>query len=267
MKRFLSRQTRNRVQAISGQPTYLKQLVASGYAVNRKPEKRHYTTAEVLAGEPARRGRDTTQLVWDKWDAILEATCGNDLLRVRKGRHSVVKGRAVYAARCACGNRVRLTAQEVVKRNTTRVGCCSPNCAAASIEQHVWYGPIAALQLQVGQLITLHPEAVDRQWAGLSLAEIAVALRWEQLKRSPQPYGNWWLKDVKKHGLKDVKNIQFDTFPDRWVIPATGVVVKWGDEVFPLDEVAEAYGVDMQKAMHLRMSYFDKTVIDKMIGE
>ena len=264
---FLSKMVRDRIQRIVCQPTYVERMVEGGYQLHPRMSKKSYSAAEVLAGEPTRREPDRSTAELDKWDKWLERTGGNELLRVSKGKSSVMAGKTVYSARCACGARLRLTAREVVARNDAQVGCCSPACAAPGIDKQVWYGPIAAIRLQLGQLVARHPESVDPRWGGQSLIDSAVQIRKEQLGRPLLPYGCWWFKGVREHRFKEVKDIQFGTLPDRWILPFAGVVVKWDGEVFPLDEVAEAYGVDMQRAMRLRMSYFDNEVIDKLIGE
>lgn len=265
---LLSKAACEAVQRITKQDTYMGGLLQGGYISGVKKRRQKYTTVEMLSGMASNHRPDTAPLVLTKYDEHLNIVGSSNLLRIHRGRYTVRQGRAVYVAKCKCGGRVSLIAQEVIARNRAEVGCCRPGCTAPDMSKRIWYDPAAALGLQLGQLVARHPGLVSRQWTEQTLFEGVQAMSSEVKRRAPtSAYGSWWFKGVKEHGLNDVEDIEFAAYPSKWILPRAGVVALWEGELTSIEEVAEAYGVEVQEAMKLRIIYFDESMINELIGE
>ena len=138
--------------------TYYERAVADGFDPRSGKPKKQYKAHEVLQGEPVRRMMKEVPLRWTKWDEYIYVQGKVGLLATYRSRHINLLGRAVYLARCDCGVKLRLTAQEIIARNRRRLGCCTVNCTAVPLGTQIYLNPNIALRLQLSQLVARRPK-------------------------------------------------------------------------------------------------------------
>ena len=254
-------------------PTFYETCLVKGYIPNAKPPKQSYEAHEVLLGEPRRRRQGQGPLQWTRFDEYLQQVGNVGKLRVYKNRFINVQGTAVYLPRCNCGNRIRLTAQEIIARNRDSLGCCGPRCDATPVATQIYHCPEVALRLQLCQLVARRPNYVDSEWT-VDFDHSIAALNYDATPQfNPRGAiarprdGRWWLQGIKKNGLKSAAAVDLGLEPDKWILPVNGIVARWEGKLFPLEELSASFNVPMDTVLRLRLAYFDGDLIDALLGE
>lgn len=265
----LSKHRQNRVLKTLSKPTFYERCLADGYDPDAKPPKQSYKAHEVLLGEPRRRRQGECRLNWTRFDEYLQQVGNVGKLRVYRGRFANVRGTAVYRARCECGGRIRLTAQEIVARNRDSLGCCGPDCTAVPLATQIYFRPETALRLQLCQLVARRPKYVEAGWTADFDHSIECLL--SELCDGSPPFnrrsGCWWLQGIRKNGLKSASSVEFGLEPDKWIFTGNEIVVRWKGKLFPLEELSDAFNVPLDTVLRLRLKHFDSDLIDAIIGE
>jgi hypothetical protein len=264
--KLLSKVRQKAVRGVVEESTYYQQMLVRGYDPQPMQPKKHYSVGEVLSGELSRRRPDTTPLRWTRFDEYLNEVGNVGLFKIWRNKFRNVRGRAVYSARCKCGARVSLTAQEVIARNRRKLGCCSFSCTAVPLATRIYLCPETALRLQLSQLVARRPQKVDDQWKD-SLGHATMRLLAGLGSRIDLAKGNWWLTDVKEYGLNSVRDIYLGVEPDKWIFPSSGIVVLLEEKLFSIEETAEAFNVNEETVLRLRLQHYDNDLIDKLLGE
>jgi hypothetical protein len=264
--RLLSKVRQKAVRGVVEMGTYYQYMLDGGYDPDPMKPKKYYSTGEVMAGELNRRRPDTAPLRWTKFDEYLQEVGNVGLFKVWRNKFRNVRGRAVYSAKCQCGERVYLTAQEIIARNRKNLGCCSPTCTAVPLATQIYHCPEVAIRLQLSQLVARRPQAIDDQWKdNLGRATMRILARLGS--RVDLAKGNWWFTDVKQYGLNEVKDLHLGTEPDKWIFPSTGIVVLLEKKLFSIEEASDAFNVDERTVLRLRLQHYDNDLINKILGE
>ncbi|MEA3242874.1 MAG: hypothetical protein U9Q19_05460 [Pseudomonadota bacterium] len=264
--RLLSKVRQKAVRGELEKGTYYQHMLDGGYNPDPMKPKKSYSAAEIVAGELNRRRPDNIPLRWTRFDEYLNEVGNVGLFQILRNRFRTVRGRAVYSARCRCGVRVPLTAQEIVARNRKQLGCCSVTCTAVPMSTQIYHCPEVAIRLQLSQLMARRGAWIGDRWKD-NLGHATMWLIAELGNRVDMVKGNWWLTDVKQYGLNEVKDIHLGVEPDKWIFPSSGIVVLLEKKLLSLEDAAEAFGVGLETVLRLRIQYYDTELIDNLIGE
>jgi hypothetical protein len=248
--------------------TYYERSVADGFDPRSGKPKKQYKAHEVLQGEPARRMMKEIPLRWTKWDEYIYVQGKLGLLSTYRSRHINLLGRAVYLARCDCGRKVRLTAQEIIARNRRKLGCCAVECTAVPIGTQIYLNPHIALRLQLSQLVARRPQVVDPYWMdNLEAAAERLLRKLVVTGQVDMDKGAWWIQGARQSGLNATTDVVLGVEPDRWMFPRSGLVARWKGKLHRLEDLASMFNVMPDWVLKQRLRYYDEELIATLTGE
>ena len=261
----LTKAWQRRVQKVLAEPTFYESLLARGVKPSSLLRRRKFNPKDALEGTLSLQRELRKPLRLTKYDHHLAEVGNVGLLSVRKGRYRKVAGRALYTAHCGCGNRIYLTAREIVERHKQGVGCCQEDCSAPPIEAQFFYRPSLAIKLQLTQLATRFPSAMHPRWKG-SVTEATAVLMYQLADKLEDCNGRFWFTNILVNGLNEASDLELGVEPSKDLFPDYSIVVRYNGNLTTLEYAAELAGVDKRDALALRLIYYDNQLIHRLFG-
>lgn len=203
-----------------------------------------------------------------KWDRELENGRTISTMEFHMEDRRAFFGRWVYPCDCTCGNRVVLTAEELLERDSKGFGCAKQRCSGPPVDMKIWYVPRVALRLQLLQMRELAPHLLELfEGPFVSRRYLTKMLATEAVMDSIGK-GNWWIKEVAEGEGIFHNNIAFTDTPDEAIFPEGQIHIHLGGRPVTINELCNAYEFDFDNVLEARMKYDDDTqLIDELLGE
>lgn len=252
-----------RVQKILTTPTLYESLLARGFTPSSLLRRRKFTAQDALNGTMTLQRELRKPLRLNKYDHHLDKVGNVGLLSIRRGRYRKVAGKALYAAHCKCGERVYLTAKEIIDRHKQGVGCCTIYCDAAPIGAQFFYRPALAIRLQLTQLEARFPSAMHPRWKS-SLNAATKTLLYELHDRLEGCNGSFWFTNVLVNGLNASSDLELGMEPSKDLFPDYSIVVRHNGNLTTLECLAGEARVGKADALAMRLIYYDNQLIERL---
>lgn len=201
-------------------------------------------------------------------DRVLENGHLPQLMQVSVRERRVYSDRWVYYADCHCGNRVILTAEEILERDAAGFGCCKMRCTAPNVRRQLWYLPRVALRLQLLQVRTLFPEALKDLGEAFNSRAMASTLYQKKRLSGSAASGNFWLKGVAEAESLLHDSVTLTATPDEGLFPDGELYLSVGNWPMAINEVCDSYEISLDLFLEKRMMYDDDNqLMDHVLGE
>lgn len=223
-----------------------------------------------------RRGKNApgNERVLNQHDEWLRG-CGKlHLMTVDRRAVINVLGVSTYATACSCGKFSSLTAEEIRGLDGAGLGCGDILCTAPSFPLRLSYNPLEIIALQLVQLDSVEPDLLSDTYRSGSVCDTARKI-YQSLYDSRQGQGSvdhWgvgslWFTNIFEVGINDLEDLVLGRSPDERLFPDGNVMVRMDGELMTVKQLADAFNLEPETVLELRLKFFDNTIIDKVIGE
>lgn len=242
--------------------------------------------AAVLAGKQTRyqkaldggyrRGKNApgNKLTLNRYDAWLKSHGKLHLMTVDRRSVINVAGAAIYTITCQCGRYGRLTAEEIYNLDGASLGCGAALCTAPDLPLRLTYNPVEVIALQLVQLDSVDPSLLSDTYRGGNVYSTAENI-YQHLRdgRQSQDSGDYWgvgclwFTNVFEVGINDLDDLELGRSPDGRLFPKGNAMVRMDGELMTVAQLADAFNLEPETVLEIRLKFFDNDVIDKVIGE
>ena len=190
-----------------------------------------------------------------------------ELLDVDPVERQAYENRWVYWADCGCGNRIVLTAKEILKRDKAGLGCARAACPVPSVRRQLWYNGRIALRFQMLQILRLWPDLVPKNLRAVGSYELMTAVYQREGVIPSVKEGKWWLA-----GIADIESIMHNeltlsSMPDKNLFPDGQIHIRIGSFLYPINELCESFEVELDDVLRERMKHdSDSKLMDELLG-
>ena len=183
-----------------------------------------------------------------------------------------------YLAACDCGNTLRLSTTELHHRAVLEVGCMGEECPHGTLEAKVWFNPRFALWVQLSFLLSNRPEEVDNCWGGRAYEEVERVTAdegyqaflldvWPDVKVQVKDKC-WWMHRINPVLPYSKVNVMFDRSPDPEIIQVNLDTIRYGHQLYTLQEVSDLFTIPLERVVELRRNIIsDNALMDRLIEE
>lgn len=185
-------------------------------------------------------------------------------LTVDSTRLTLYKNKRIsYPCTCDCGESLYLTATELLKRSRLTCGCLGFYCNFSEPQHLVWHNPQYALAAQLSQAIATVPEHLCNEWGGTAYPELKTAEYEDALEKFIEdvwPMINfeersWWVTRYNPAIPFEKSNTYVQPMPDKVIFKSAEFMVRYGNAVLTVSQIAELLNVDAEVAHRLRAEY------------
>ena len=237
-----------------------------------KPEPKSKLLSIVLGKESPRRVHSDSKVKEGKRFGYIAV----DNTRLTKYK----EGRIAYPCTCDCGEKLFLTASELLKRSRMTCGCLGFYCNFSEPFHLVWHNPQYALAAQLSQALTLIPEEVSDNWGGTAYStgielefddalEVFLEDVWHMVDFKER---SWWITRINPDLPFEPINIVMQPLPDKAIFKSAEYMVRHGNSILTVAQIAELMNVDVEVAHKLRAEHrsgddFVNAIIEESLNE